>query len=267
MKTEDIDKRIGMPDVDAEWAKFEREVINNDSASLKRVMLWGLPIAASIALVAGIFLFSHDSNEPGELLAKQTTEQPTLTQQADETASQEVVAEEEVTTEVKTHPQPSGDLRAEATTPVKSQAKENATSTGEPESTVYTCEEEEPQFPGGQKALAKVIKENLRYPELAQEYGVGGRILITFVVDTLGQMNDIHVTKSLVKFNSVQFTQEPVDKQAQLKEQITKQMNQEALRILGIVSEMPRWTPGKQSGKPVCMRYTVPIIFRPSETS
>ena len=63
------------------------------------------------------------------------------------------------------------------------------------------------------------------------------------------------------------FTQEPVDKQAQLKEQITKQMNQEALRILGIVSEMPRWTPGKQSGKPVRMRYTVPIIFRPSETS
>ena len=115
--------------------------------------------------------------------------------------------------------------------------------------------------------MAKVIKENLRYPELAQEYGVGGRILITFVVDTLGQMNDIHVTKSLVKFNSVQFTQEPVDKQAQLKEQITEQMNQEALRILGIVSEMPRWTPGKQSGKPVRMRYTVPIIFRPSETS
>ena len=267
MKTEDIDKRIGMPDVDAEWAKFEREVINNDSASLKRLMLWGLPIAASIALVAGFFLFSHDSKGSGQLLAKQTTEQPALTQQADEPASQEVVAEEEVTTEVKTHPQPSGDLRAEATTPAKSQGKENATSTGEPESTVYTCEEEEPQFPGGQKALAKVIKENLRYPELAQEYGVGGRILITFVVDTLGQMNDIHVAKSLVKFNSVQFTQEPVDKQAQLKEQITKQMNQEALRILGIVSEMPRWTPGKQSGKPVCMRYTVPIIFRPSETS
>ena len=53
MKTEDIDKKIGMPDVDAEWARFEREVINKESAKPKRVAAWaaGIGIAASIALM------------------------------------------------------------------------------------------------------------------------------------------------------------------------------------------------------------------------
>ena len=68
MKTEDIDKKIGMPDVDAEWAKFEHEVIDKETASHKRVMLWGLSIAASIALVAGIFLYGHDVEEQAETL-------------------------------------------------------------------------------------------------------------------------------------------------------------------------------------------------------
>ncbi len=62
MKTEDIDKKIGMPDVDEEWAKFEREVIGQPKAS-KKPLYWGISIAASIALVAGIFLFGQDAEE------------------------------------------------------------------------------------------------------------------------------------------------------------------------------------------------------------
>ena len=68
MKTEDIDKKIGMPDVDAEWAKFEREVIDKETPSHRNVMLWGLSIAASIALVAGIFLFEQGSDEQAETM-------------------------------------------------------------------------------------------------------------------------------------------------------------------------------------------------------
>ena len=55
MKTEDIDKKIGMPDVDDEWAKFESEVIDKPTTS-RKPLYWGIGIAASIALVAGIFL-------------------------------------------------------------------------------------------------------------------------------------------------------------------------------------------------------------------
>jgi hypothetical protein len=71
MKQEDIDKKIGMPDVDAEWAKFEREVINSNTAS-RKPFYWLIGIAASIALVAGIFLFDHDVEAPQQLSAKQT---------------------------------------------------------------------------------------------------------------------------------------------------------------------------------------------------
>jgi hypothetical protein len=71
MKTEDIDKRIGMPDVDTEWARFEREVIDKSAVSHKKVWLWGLSIAASIILVAGLFFFNQDIKEPGQLLAEQ----------------------------------------------------------------------------------------------------------------------------------------------------------------------------------------------------
>lgn len=71
MKTEDIDKRIGMPDVDTEWARFEREVIDKSAVSHKKVWLWGLSIAASIILMAGLFFFNQDIKEPEQLLAEQ----------------------------------------------------------------------------------------------------------------------------------------------------------------------------------------------------
>lgn len=60
MKQEDIDKKIGMPDVEAEWAKFEREVINQKTAS-RKPLYWGIGIAASIALVAGILFFGYET--------------------------------------------------------------------------------------------------------------------------------------------------------------------------------------------------------------
>ena len=70
MKREDIDKKIGMPDVDAEWAKFEREVINPKTAS-RKTLYWSIGIAASIALVAGIFLFGNNTEEQQKQLAVQ----------------------------------------------------------------------------------------------------------------------------------------------------------------------------------------------------
>ena len=68
MKTQDIDKKIGMPDIDAEWVKFEHDVIDAEVKSHKRVMLWGLSVAASIVLVAGIFLFGRGADEQAETM-------------------------------------------------------------------------------------------------------------------------------------------------------------------------------------------------------
>lgn len=64
MKIEDIDKKIGMPDVDEEWAKFEREVIDEETKPQKRVFIrWTIGIAASIALALGIFLWGDDEEK------------------------------------------------------------------------------------------------------------------------------------------------------------------------------------------------------------
>ena len=83
MKQEDIDKKIGMPDVEAEWAKFESEVINPKTAS-RKPLYWGIGIAASIALVAGIFFFGHHTEEPQQTIAQQTnpTKQITSAEEA-----------------------------------------------------------------------------------------------------------------------------------------------------------------------------------------
>lgn len=62
MKQQDIDKKIGMPDVDKEWAQFERGVIDQKTTS-RKPLYWGIGIAASIALVAGIFLLNHDAEK------------------------------------------------------------------------------------------------------------------------------------------------------------------------------------------------------------
>ena len=69
METTDIDKKIGMPDVDAEWARFEREVIGEETQPKKHSLAlwaWGIGIAASIAVVAGLFLFGNRSKEKNE---------------------------------------------------------------------------------------------------------------------------------------------------------------------------------------------------------
>ena len=67
MKTEDIDKKIGMPDVDEEWAKFEREVIGEESKPKKRVFVgWTVGIAASIALLAGFFLWGNGAEKQND---------------------------------------------------------------------------------------------------------------------------------------------------------------------------------------------------------
>lgn len=69
MKWEDVDNKIGMPDVDAEWRRFESEIINQKPTS-RRLLYWGISIAASIIMVMGLSLFIPDAEEPQLQLAK-----------------------------------------------------------------------------------------------------------------------------------------------------------------------------------------------------
>ena len=253
MKQQDIDKKIGMPDVDKEWARFERGVIDQKTTS-RKPLYWGIGIAASIALVAGIFLLNHNA-EKQQAIAQQKTHTTETPSAADHhtvvNAADEPVAlpekEEPVRMEVE---QQQAELLAQAPPP-SAEAK------------VYDCGEIMPQFPGGDRALMEFIKSNIRYPDLAMEYGARGRVITTFTVDSLGYTSNYKVTKIMkLNYDTLRLSQESADRQQQLKQQIEQQLGEESLRILSL---MPKWTPGNQFGHPVNVKYCVPVPFLATE--
>lgn len=249
MKQEDIDKKIGMPDVDEEWAKFEHEVIGQPTAS-RKPLYWGIGIAASIALIAGIFLFGHDTEEPQQMIAQQTTttvEAPTADKKAIEKSNESIASsEKDVPNIVETKQRLSSDLLAQALPPTT-------------EETVYDCGEVMPQYPGGDRALKVFIMNNLRYPDLAMEYGARGRVIMNFLVDSCGYVSNIKPLKYLLKYDTLYMNRVPEERQVALKEQIKTLMGEESTRILSLMPQ--RWTPGSMFGKNVSVRYNVPIIF------
>lgn len=106
-------------------------------------------------------------------------------------------------------------------------------------SQVFMVVEEMPEFPGGEEALFDYLRSNLQYPERCKENKIQGRVLITFVVNKDGSIVEPAVVKSAGP--------EGVE------------LDVEALRV---ISSMPAWTPGKQKGEAVRVRYTIPISFR-----
>ncbi len=101
---------------------------------------------------------------------------------------------------------------------------------------IFTVVEEMPQFPGGEGELLKFIARSIKYPVIAQENGIQGRVICAFVVNRDGTVVDAEVLRG-----------------------VDPSLDKEALRVIGT---MPKWTPGKQRGKPVRVKYTVPITFR-----
>ena len=104
------------------------------------------------------------------------------------------------------------------------------------EKQIYSHVEVPPRFPGGEQELMNWLQTNIQYPAAAQEKKIQGRTVVRFVVGPDGSVSDIEVMKSL----------DPV-------------LDKEAVRA---VSEMPKWVPGHQKGKPVYVYFTLPILFR-----
>ena len=101
---------------------------------------------------------------------------------------------------------------------------------------VFDVVEEMPSFPGGNVALMSYLNGNTKYPVVAQENGVQGKVIISFVVERDGSISDVRVARS-----------------------VDPSLDREAQRV---VKSMPRWTPGKQNGQTVRVKYTVPVVFR-----
>lgn len=119
--------------------------------------------------------------------------------------------------------------------------------------------DQQPRFPGGEKALLEYFSKNLRYPELAEKYGVEGNVIMSFIVDTDGKISGISASDCTIeRFNTTKFSLETEAKQKELKEQFALLFAKEGARV---VRSMPNWEPGMLNGKKVRVRYHLPIRF------
>lgn len=101
---------------------------------------------------------------------------------------------------------------------------------------VFMIVEQQPEFPGGTAALMKWLSTNVRYPEVAIENNIQGRVIVSFVVEKDGSTTDVKVVRG-----------------------VDPALDKEAIRL---ASSMPKWSPGKQRGKPVRSRFTLPVAFQ-----
>ena len=101
---------------------------------------------------------------------------------------------------------------------------------------VFDTVDQMPEYPGGMQAMIEFLQANMKYPEDAAKQKVEGRVMVQFVVETDGSISDVHVAK-----------------------QVFPSLDAEAIRV---VQAMPKWTPGKEKGKVVRVKYNLPIVFR-----
>lgn len=106
----------------------------------------------------------------------------------------------------------------------------------EKEQQVFDMVEQMPKFPGGQSALMQWLSTNMKYPKIAAENGIEGRVYVSFIVRSTGKITDIKIARS-----------------------VDPSLDEEAIRT---ISRMPKWIPGKQGGEAVNVRYTMPLTFR-----
>ena len=113
------------------------------------------------------------------------------------------------------------------TEPVKPREEENK---------VFEVVEQMPSFPGGSGALMQYLSKNIKYPPVAEENGIQGRVVCSFVVERDGSVSDVRILKG-----------------------VDPSLDKEAIRV---VSAMPKWIPGRQNGQMVRVKYTLPVTFR-----
>ena len=104
------------------------------------------------------------------------------------------------------------------------------------EEEVFMVVEDQPEFPGGTAALLEYLRKNIKYPAICRENNIQGRVIVSFIVNKDGAIVEPEVIKG-----------------------VNPSLDKEALRV---ISGMPKWKPGSQRGKPVRVKYTVPVNFK-----
>ena len=104
------------------------------------------------------------------------------------------------------------------------------------EQEIFQIVEEMPAFPGGEKALLEYVFKNIKYPQIARETGIQGRVFVGFVVEPDGSVSNVKILRG-----------------------IGGGCDEEAMRV---IKSLPKWKPGKQRGKAVRVSYQIPVVFK-----
>ncbi|HOG19921.1 MAG TPA: energy transducer TonB [Salinivirgaceae bacterium] len=171
-----------------------------------------------------------------EMIATEREEEPEPPPPEEQQQQQDVI--EELIVVENTEEVASINIDTEATeqtmitqTEIKVQAEEIV----EDEPEIFLVVEQEPEFPGGMEALNKYLQTNMKYPQIAKENGISGRVWLNFVVDDKGKISKIKVVRS-----------------------VDPALDAEAIRV---VQSMPQWKPGRQSGRAVYVSFNLPVNF------
>lgn len=104
------------------------------------------------------------------------------------------------------------------------------------EQEIFQIVEEMPSYPGGEKALLEYVAKNIKYPQIARETGIQGRVFVGFVVEPDGSVSNVKILRG-----------------------IGGGCDEEAMRV---IKSLPKWKPGKQRGKAVRVSYQIPVVFK-----
>ena len=221
----------------------------SEKASLEKdklvYALMGLVFVLSLCYVAMEWTQKEVTtyDEPDEIEAFQDEEMEDIQQTQQDTpppppppAAQEVevlnVVEDNVETEsIEVTSEDNPEEIVEIAPPVEVKEDE------EPEDVIFYVVESMPEFPGGQQAMYKYIGENLKYPVIAQENGIQGKVICQFTINKDGSLVDIEVVRSAGDAS----------------------LDKEAMRV---IKSMPKWKPGKQRNQPVRVKFTLPVTFK-----
>ena len=224
------------------------ELKKNPKADLEKRRGLYLEIGLVVALVAALVAFnvkSYDREAKEALEREAVLEEEEIIIQTDiqepppppppevpeVTTVIEVVADDkEDIKEVNFSAEVTDDTKNIEITPVVVEEEED-----EAETQIFTVVENDPEFPGGMEALYKYLAQNIKYPQLARDNNITGRVYVTFVVEKDGSIANPKVLRD-----------------------IGGGCGQEAIRV---VKSMPKWTPGKQRGKAVRVQFNLPVNF------
>lgn len=195
------------------------------------------------APLAGALLMVSNIESVAREIGEQIPEVAEVQQKAEQALNADVVVANPTAEEAKAAAEAKKAEEAKAAELAKSEAEQKAEAKASDaiapadtaKNVVYDVTETMPQFPGGQGVMMKYLAANIKYPASAVKAKKQGRVIVSFVIQKDGSVTNARIVKS-----------------------VDPELDAEALRI---VKAMPNWTPGTQDGKPVNVRYTIPVVF------